>query len=86
MHNFITIDPLHKQIKRIHTSYLDKTSLSLSSVHVYPKFAIKIVKQGGISLEDLSRPSYTKHDILSSFIHIEQALNKKHQLTKFFEF
>jgi hypothetical protein len=57
MHNFITMDPLHKQIRRIHTSYLDKTSLSSSSVHVCPKFAMKIVKQGGISLEDLSRPS-----------------------------
>lgn len=77
MINFITTNPLHKQIRRIHTSYLDKTSFSSSSVHVCPKFAIKIVEQGGISLEDLSRPSYTKHAILSSFIHVEQALDKK---------
>jgi hypothetical protein len=55
-------------------------------MHVYPKFAIKIVKQGGIWLEDLSNPSYTKHAILSSFVHIKQALNKKHQLTDIFKF
>jgi hypothetical protein len=38
------------------------------------------------SLKDLFRLSYTKHDILSSFIHVEQALNKKHRLTNLFEF
>jgi hypothetical protein len=28
----------------------------------------------------------TKHAVLSNFIHVEQALNKKHQLTNLFEF
>jgi hypothetical protein len=43
---------------------------------------MKIVEQGGISLEDLSRPSYTKHAILSSFVHVEQALTKKQKTSK----
>jgi hypothetical protein len=55
-------------------------------MHVCPKFAIKIVKQGGISLEDLSHPSYQTYAILSSFVHVKQALNKKHQLTNIFKF
>jgi hypothetical protein len=66
MRNFIAMNPHYKQIRRIQTSYLDKTFLSSSSVRICPKFAIKIVKQGDISLKDFSRPSYTKQAILSS--------------------
>jgi hypothetical protein len=57
-----------------------------SSMHACPKFVIKIVNQGDISLENLSRPSYTKHVILSSFIHVEQTLNKKNRVTNLFKF
>jgi len=51
--------PLRRRILRTwKPGSLDKTSFSSSSVHVRPKFAIKSVEQGGISLEDLSRPSF----------------------------
>jgi hypothetical protein len=37
-------------------------------------------------ISNFACPSYTKHATLSSFIHIEQGLNKKHRLTTLFEF
>jgi len=77
--NIFAMDPYPERGRIICASYLDKTSFSSSSVHVRPKFAIKSVEQGGISLEDLSRPSCNNNAILSQASTMSsKALSKKH--------